>query len=163
MANVEAFIPQEVDILKHLTTIDNLFRSLKGDEEKHRLQLNGIKSVMKKLRAKNSLQVQVANGLMEDVTPTIRGELISNTNKNFNSMNDAYKGLVEQSKHRADEVGEARIRMLKMLVYVLRRQHKFTDKEIAGFMVDKPVVEDKRDKDETMADIDKALEAEKNG
>ena len=163
MVNIEAFYPYQVDIIKHLSTVDNLFRSLKGDEEKHRMQLNGIKEIMRKLRSKNTMQVQIATGLTEIVSPTIRKQLIDNTSRSFNAANDKYKGIVEQVRHRSDEVGESRIRMFKMLGEVLKRQHGLSVEDLSGYLVEKQAVQAKRLPVDFDVDIKKAVEASKNG
>jgi len=159
---VRAFLPNEVDILQKLTAMDNLYRSMSTDEDNHLKQMHAFKDVMKKLRSKNVMHVQIANGLTEDVTPSIRKTLIDNTNKSFNAVNDKYKGIVEQKKHRADELGEARIRMFKMLGDILKYQHGLSVDDLNMYLVEKPSVEAKRHKSEFDVDIKKAVEAAKN-
>jgi len=158
--NIEPFKPNQIDVINHLMSTDSLFRGLKKDEEQHRLQLIGIKNVMKKLRAKNSLQVQVANGLFENVTPSLRKEIIDNTSKKFKEFDDAYKGIQEQVKHRGDDVGDSRMRVFKLLYNVLKSQHNFKHEELIEFLIDRP---EQMFRDDLDDEISKSLEADKSG
>jgi hypothetical protein len=69
------------------------------------------------------------NGLRQ-ITPASRDEFIKANIKMYDNFDNQYKGVVAQRQHRADELGEARMRVLKYLWSVMISEHKMTQEEL---------------------------------
>jgi len=163
VTTVEAFAPRHLSVFNEMQQIDNLYRGVCKEEDQRRMHINGLMEVLKKLKKKNSLSVMIANGLFEDVSPEGRRQLIKNTNDSINNLMDGYKGIIEQRKHRSDELGYVRVRAFKAIAETLIYWHGFNHSDLMDLLTEKPVVKDKRDIGEIDEDIRLAMESDLDG
>jgi len=160
---IRSYSPTEIDVFKELTMFDNLYRGLCKDEEQHRIHIIQLKKALQEVRSKQSLRRQIAQGLFQDVTPQVRGDIIRSMSITLNNLYDSYAGLIEQRKHRGDELGDTRIRVLKVIAKSLMNQHNLTVDDLTELLKDESTFKPYRDKDDINVDIKKALELTKNG
>jgi len=96
--------------------------------------------------------------LMQEVTPEVRQEIIKNTTIAINNAYKAYLGVIEQRKHKGNELGEARIKVFRILGQRLLTEHDFKPDELLGFFVNRPDHKEVRKMKEVEDDIKKTLE-----
>ncbi len=131
---VEAFDPTMVQALNILHEQNNLYGSLRVQEENSKMQVKGITQVIHDIKSGKvkieNLSAPYGMGQTRRLVQSDKNELIQTYLKQLQLEENKLKSLTGQRLHRADEVGEQRLKVLRLLWIVMKTQHKFTDEEL---------------------------------
>jgi hypothetical protein len=133
---VEAFDPNQIQQLEILREQNNLYGSLRIQEEDTKKQIKGIQAVIHKIRSgeikMDELFVPFGMGNQRRLHDRHKTEYLDTYMKQLQMEQNKLDALSGQRLHRADEVGEQRLKVLRMLWTILRTQHQFTDEELCN-------------------------------
>jgi len=134
MAEVEAFDPTVVQALELMREQNNLYGSLRVQEEQSKQQIMGIKKCIHEIKHDEIAIEQLSSpwgmGQTMRLTKKDKPKLIQVYLKQLEVEENKLKSLTGQRMHRADEVGEQRLKVLRLIWTVMKLQHKFTDTEL---------------------------------
>lgn len=127
---IQPFDEVMVGHMKSMQEQNNIYAGLRQQEEELRVNLNTIRGAiheLKRMRPEELREIQLPwlNGLRR-ITPDRRNEVIKANIEAHHSLDIRYKSVVMQRMNRADELGEARLRVLKRLCDVVRYEHNMS-------------------------------------
>ena len=165
---VEAFDPTVAQALNILHEQNDLYGSLRVQEENSKMQVKGITQVIHDLKSGRvkieNLSAPYGMGQTRRLVQSDKNELIQTYMRQLQIEENKLKSLTGQRLHRADEIGEQRLKVLRLLWVVMTTQHKFTDeelyehcKEYAATIQEKPYM---RSENEVMETIRKAQDVQ---
>ena len=138
VVKIQAFDEKTIDAMKIMQEQNNIYANLRGTEEKIRININSLRKAIhdiKKMRPEElrTIAVPYLNGL-KFMTPDRRNEFIKTNIEMYNVFDNEYQSIKGQRLHRGDELGEARMVVLKKLWGVLIRQHGFKHEDLCDML-----------------------------
>lgn len=156
--------PIKLQNLQNFINVDNVFRGLIKQEQQVKMNLDGAKRFLhdakKNRNMLNDFLVPVGNGMLKKLSsPHAQKEYIANINKNIQTIENQYAGILEQHSHKSDDYGEALVLLYKNLASTLKYYYNFNDESLTYLLHDrKNATKVERTKEEINEDIKKALE-----
>uniref|UniRef100_A0A6M3KZ85 Uncharacterized protein n=1 Tax=viral metagenome TaxID=1070528 RepID=A0A6M3KZ85_9ZZZZ len=131
---IEPFDETTVGYMKTMQEQNNVYAGLRQQEETLRLNLNNIKKAVHELRRMrndelSTIYMPYLNGLRR-ITPDRRNEFIKINRDMYHNFDIQYKSVQGQRLNRADELGEARLRVLKRLWDIMIAEHGMKEKDL---------------------------------
>lgn len=131
---IEPFDETVVGYMKVMQEQNNIYAGLRQQEETLRLNLNNIKNAIHELRRMRNEELRTIympylNGLKQ-ITPERRNEFIKINMDMYHSFEIQYKSVQGQRINRADELGEARLRVLKRLWGIMIAEHGMKQEDL---------------------------------
>jgi len=131
---IQPFDESMVIYMKTMQEQNNVYAGLRQQEENIRVNLNTLRSAIHDLKAMRqeelrSIFIPYLNGLRQ-ITPERRDEFIRSNIGMYRNFDIQYKSIQGQRANRADELGEARLRVLKRLKDIMIEEHGFTQEEL---------------------------------
>ena len=145
---IESFNPSEAQHLNILSEYNNLYHSLIVQQEQHRVAMNNIQELRKIMvkhfkeregKTYHPIYLPMGNGGMRPVYKDDMPWFLGEIDKQYKQMETQYLAIIAQRERRGDELGESRVRAFKTLGDLLRKQHKFQDKELLELLTEKIV------------------------
>jgi len=131
---VEAFDPNQVKELEIMREQNNLYGTLRQQEETSKIQILNIQAVIHKINTgdvrMDELFVPFGMGNQRRLTERHKKEYLETYMKMLQMEENKLKSLNGQRLHRGDEVGEQRLKVMRMLCAILVSQHGFTEDEL---------------------------------
>jgi len=131
---IQPFDESMVMYMKTMQEQNNVYAGLRQQEENIRVNLNTLRSAIHDLKAMRqeelrSIFIPYLNGLRQ-ITPERRDEFIRSNIGMYRNFDIQYKSIQGQRANRADELGEARLRVLKRLWDVMISEHGFKQDDL---------------------------------
>jgi len=131
---IQPFDESMVMYMKTMQEQNNVYAGLRQQEENIRVNLNTLRSAIHDLKAMRqeelrSIFIPYLNGLRQ-ITPERRDEFIRSNISMYRNFDIQYKSIQGQRANRADELGEARLRVLKRLWDVMISEHGFKQDDL---------------------------------
>ena len=131
---IQPFDEITVGYLKTMQEQNNVYVGLRTQEEQLRVTLNNVRTALHDIKKMNSEELRTISfpylAGYKTLTPATRKEFIQNNMKAYRSLETQYKAAKMQRIHRADELGETRIRVLKRLWNILVNEHDMKQEEL---------------------------------
>jgi len=131
---VEAFDQPQVQDLEIMREQNNLFGSLRIQEEQSKKQIQNLKKILDDLNTDkvkvHDLIVPYGMGGFRRLLPQAKQDLIKAYVKQLEIEENKLNAIIGQRQHRADEVGEQRLKVFRMLWSTLVTQHGFKNEEL---------------------------------
>jgi hypothetical protein len=141
--NIQAFDEIMVGYMKNMQEQNNLYAGLRTQEEQIRMNLNNLKKAIHDLKRMRNEELRTIlrpyiTGLKQ-LTPEDRNEFIKNNIMMYTGFDNQFKSVQAQRLHRGDELGEARMLVLKRLFFTIMYEHHIDPDELCDII--KPDVE----------------------
>jgi hypothetical protein len=137
---VEALDANQAQIMEMHKEQNNLYGTIRVQEEQTKQQINSIKELIHKMKKGQrgekggvkvrNISVPWGMGQVRNLSDADYDEYIQTYLKQLEIEENKLKALVGQRQHRGDEVGENRLKILRMFWYMLVKQHGFKDDEL---------------------------------
>lgn len=131
---IQPFDETMVGYMKTMQEQNNVYAGLRQQEENLRVNLNTIRTAVHELRRMRNeelrtIYIPYLNGLRQ-ITPDRRNEFIQSNMEMYRNIDIQYKSVTGQRVNRADELGEARLRVLKRLWNIMIWEHGMKQQDL---------------------------------
>lgn len=131
---VESLDANQAQIMEMHKEQNNLYGTLRVQEEQTKQQIKSIKELLHKINHGDvlirNISVPWGMGQVRNLTDSDTKEYIDTYLKQLEIEENKLKSITVQRQHRGDEVGENRLKILRMFWYMLVKQHGFKDDEL---------------------------------
>lgn len=132
---VEAFDQNQINQMTILNEQNNMYGSIRQQEEQIKVQVRTLKKIIHDVRSgktrMNTLHIPYGMpGGSKNLTEQDKQEYLDMFMKQLVVEENKLKALSGQRLHRGDELGEQRMKILRMFTDILVHQHKFTEEEL---------------------------------
>ena len=131
---INTFDEKTIELIKILQEQNNIYGGLRQQEEEIRKNINSLKKAIHDIRRMRNEELRTIfmpylNGL-KSMTPDRRSEFIKANIMMYQNFDNQYQSVRNQRLHRCDELGEARLRLLKRLWNILYREHNMKQEDM---------------------------------
>jgi hypothetical protein len=134
LPKVQPFDPNQAQQLEIMREQNNVYASLCQEIEKHKFQLRNIQHIIHDIRTGDvkmeDINVPYGMGGSRHLTENHKKEFLETYMRQYQIEDNALVSLRGQLMHRGDEVGEQRLKVLRVLWSILVHQHGFTSEDL---------------------------------
>jgi hypothetical protein len=131
---IEPFTPVEINTFNELSEFNNIYASLRLQEENYRASLQNVTNKKKDLTDGKiditTLIVPFAGNILQRLKEDQKDFFINTTEQQRRQLENQLQAIIAQRERRQDELGEKRVHCLRILVRSLHNQHKMSLDEI---------------------------------